>query len=375
MRVTKITTALLMALMLLLAACAGDGEDAASDDGTTEESTEDTTDDAADDEAADEDMEDTEETGDEGAEGSDLAALALEGDVESIGFVGFWSTNSFTLAVLDGVEQAAAEAGVEVADLSPAEYDAAAQTAAVQDAIVSGEHDMLVLLAADSIGILPAVEDAIDAGITVVASFVNLGDDFDSLEPATEGLVVVAETPTSNGRALADLAIMACEGIDPCNVAYLEGFAALPLDNARTEAFIDQLSTADNTELVAQVEGGYTPDSGQTAAQDVLQANPDVDVMVGSTQAMVGAQSVVDTSEVALIGNGSSVEAHEAVMAGEWFAHYNSDIPGMGYASVEQGLRAAAGEDVEPLDISVLRNPLGTRDVIADNEPAYSDLG
>lgn len=362
------TTALILALTLLLAACGGDADDSAtsadSDVGTSEDANE---------EVISEEDAPSDDAPDNG--GTDLAALAAEGGVESIGFVGFWSTNSFTIAVLDGVEQAAAEAGVEVTDLSPASYDAAAQTAAIQDATVSGAHDMIVLLAADSVGILPAVQDAMDAGITVVASFVNLGDDFDSLEPATEDLVVVAETPTSNGRALADLAIMACDGIDPCNVAYLEGLAALPLDNARTQAFIDQLGTAPNTELVAQVEGGYSPDSGQAAAQDVLQANPDVDVMVGATQAIIGAQGVVDTSEVALIGNGSSVEAHEGVVSGEWFGHYNSDIPGMGVASVEQGLRAAAGQDVEPLDISTLRNPLGTSDVIDDNEPAYSDLG
>lgn len=371
MRAIRTTTALIMALTLLLTACAG-GDDTASDGGGDTGTSDDAAagDDAASDDAAADDTD-----GDDAANGTDLAALAAEGDVESIGFVGFWSTNSFTLAVLDGVEQAAAEAGVEVTDLSPASYDAAAQTAAVQDAIVSGKHDMLILLAADSVGILPAVEDAIDAGITVVSAFVNLGDDFDSLEPATEDLVVVAETPTSNGGTLADLAIMACEGIDPCNVAYLEGFAALPLDNARTEAFVDQLATAPNTELVAQVEGGYSPDQGQAAAQDVLQANPDVDVMVGSSQAILGAQNVVDTSEVALIANGSSVEAHEAVMAGEWFAYYNMDVVGMGVESVVRGLRAATGEDVEPLDISTLRNMLGTRDVVADQEPAYSDLG
>ena len=372
MRVMRITTALIMALSLLLAACAGDGDEpAATDDTTTEDTTED---DAPEEDDTEEDTS-GEETEDASGDGVDLAALAAEGNVESIGFVGFWSTNSFTLAVLDGVEQAAAEAGIEVTDLSPANYDAAAQTAAVQDATVSGAHDMLIILAADSIGILPAVEDAIDAGITVVASFVNFGDDFDSLEPATDGLVVVAETPTANGRGLADLAIQACDGIDPCKVAYLEGLAALPLDNARTQAFTDQLATADNTELVASVEGGYAPDSGQAAAQDVLQANPDVDVMVGASQAIIGAQDVVDTSEVALIGNGSSSEAHEGVMSGEWFGYYNLDVVGMGYVSVEQGLKAAAGQDVEPLDVSTLRNPLGTRDVVADQEPAYSDLG
>lgn len=370
MRATRITTALIMALTLLLAACAGDAEDPATTDGDATASEE-----PSDEDAADEDMADDEGSEDAADGAVDLAALAAEGEVDSIGFIGFWSTNSFTLAVLDGIEQAAAEAGIEVVDLTPAAYSAADQTAALQDATVSGEHEMIILLAADSVGIVPAVEDATDAGITVVASFVNLGDDFDSLEPVTDGLVVVAETPTSNGRALADLAIMACEGIDPCNVAYLEGLAALPLDNARTEAFIDQLATADNTELVAQVEGGYSPDTGQAAAQDVLQANPDVNVMVGASQAILGAQDVVDTSAVALIGNGSSVEAHEGVLSGEWFGHYNSDIPGMGFVSVEQGLKAAAGQDVEPLDVSTLRNPLGTRDVIADQEPAYSDLG
>lgn len=369
MRALRTTTALTLALALLLAACGGDADDVEpeTEPDPVEETddVDDATDDATDDEAA----------GDDSVDPSDLAELAASSGVESIGFVGFWSTNSFTIAVLDGVEEAAAEAGVEVADLSPSEYDAAAQTAAIQDAIVAGEHDMLVLLAADSIGILPAVDDAIDAGITVVSAFVNLGDDFESLEPATDGLVVVAETPTSNGRALADMAIMACEGIDPCQVAYLEGFAALPLDAARTEAFVEQLATAPNTELVAQVEGGYTPDQGQSATQDVLQANPDVDVIVGSTQAIVGAQGVVDTSQVALVGNGSSTEAHEGVMSGEWFAYYNTDIPGIGVESVAYGLRAAAGQDVEPLDISTLRNPLGTQDVVADNEPAYSDLG
>lgn len=370
MRATKIMTAPLLALALLLAACGGEADDTATGEDVAAEG------DATEEEPSEEEATEEEPTEEEpAADASDLVALATEGDVQSIGFVGFWSTNSFTIAVLDGVERAAVEAGIEVTDLSPAAYDAAAQTAAIQDAIVAGEHDMLVLLAADSVGILPAVQDAIDAGITVVSAFVNLGDDFDSLEPATDGLVVVAETPTSNGRALADLAILACEGIDPCQVAYLEGFAALPLDNARTEAFVDQLATAPNTELVAQVEGGYSPDQGQAAAQDVLQANPDVNVMVGSTQAIVGAQDVVDTSRVALVGNGSSTEAHEGVMSGEWFAHYNTDIPGMGYESVVNGLRAAAGQDVEPVDVSTLGNPLGTADVIADNEPAYSDLG
>lgn len=356
----------LTVLTLVLAACGSDSEGVA--DTTTTATPADTTQETA----APADL----TTTTEGAiDPDDLAALAAASGVESIGFVGFWSSNSFTQGVLAGVQTAAAEAGIEVVDLSPPGFDAAAQAATVQDATVSGAHQMIIVLASDSVGILTPVEDAIDSGITVVASFVNLGPDFDSLEPAVDRLVVSAETPTSNGRALADMAILACEGIDPCRVAYLEGLVALPLDNARTEAFKEQLSTASSVELVAQVEGGYDPDSGQAAAQDVIQANPDIHVMVGSSQAIIGASDVVDTTQVKLIGNGASQEAHEAVLAGDWFAHYNFDILGLGTSAVQLGLQRAAGFDVAPFDSSTMRNPMGTADVIQDNEPAYSDLG
>lgn len=328
------------------------------------------------DEPADDTAADAEETADEVEETvEETVEEAADAGVERIAFFGFWSTNSFTQAVLAGIEEAAAAEGIEVVDLSTPEFDAAGQIAAMQDQTVKGDAQMYVTLANDSVGLATAAEEAIAAGITVVAAFTPLGADFSTLEPQVDGLVVVAETPTSNGANLADLAIQACEGTDPCQVAYLEGLAALPLDNARTGAFVDQLATAGNVELVAQVEGGYTPDTGQAAAQDVLQANPDVNVMVGSSQAIIGAQNVVDTAQVKLVGNGASTEAFEGVTSGEWFALYNLDLFGMGATAVDLGLQAAAGEEVEPFDIQELRDPLGTADVIAEYEPVYSDLG
>ena len=79
-------------------------------------------------------------------------------------------------------------------------------------------------------------------------------------------------------KAWPNWALMACEelGVDPCKVAYLQGFRALPLDNARTEAVLAGLEAAENVEVVASPEGGYTQATGLAAAQDVLQANPDV---------------------------------------------------------------------------------------------------
>lgn len=304
-------------------------------------------------------------------------AISEAGNVSNIAFFGFWKTNSFTKAVLSGVEEAAAAAGATVTDLTTADYDAVAQIKAVQDQTVKGDAQMYIVLASDSVGMATVAKEAIDAGITVVAAFTPLGPDFTTLDPQVENLLVVGETPVSNGEVLAELAGMACEGIDPCNVAYLEGLKALPLDNARTAAFVSKLAeVAPQAKIVAQVEGGYAPDSGKKAAQDALQANPDINVMVGSSQAIIGAQGVVDTSKVKLIGNGSSSEAFEAVNSGQWFALYNLDVVGMGAKSVQLGLEAASGLMPDPaFNVQDLRDPRGTKDVIAGFEPAYSDLG
>jgi ribose transport system substrate-binding protein len=173
------------------------------------------------------------------------------------------------------------------------------------------------------------------------------------------------------------LAASACGDKSPCNVAYLQGLKSLPLDNARTDAFKAALKeNAPNSKLVADPEGGYTPETGQKAAQDVMQAHPDVDVMVGSSQAILGATDVVDTSKVELIGNGSSTEAFDAVNSGKWFALYYLDLAGMGKTSVDVGVLAANGESPPTsFNSQELHDPHGTKDVLADVQGIYSDLG
>lgn len=308
---------------------------------------------------------------------SDSAAPSASNEVTKIAFFGFWKTNSFTQAVLAGVKETADAQGIEVIDLSPTEYDGAAQIKAMQDQTIKGDAQVYITLADDPVGLATAAEEAMAQGITVVSAFTPLGPAFDTLEPQVPGLIVVGETPIANGIALGELAAEACAQKNPCNVAYLEGLKTLPLDNARTKAFGEALvASAPNANIVASVEGGYSPDSGKKAAQDVLQANPNIDVMIGSSQAILGAQDVVDVTKVKLIGNGSSKEAYAAVRAGTWFALYNADIKGIGVKSAELGIAAANGEKVNPVfDTSTLLNPKGTIDIIGDLKGDYSDLG
>ena len=309
--------------------------------------------------------------------GSSSDSASTNEKVTKIAFFGFWKTNSFTQAVLAGVKETAEAQGIEVVDLSPTEYDGAAQIKSMQDQTVKGDAQVYITLAIDPVGLATAAKEAMDQGIKVVAAFTPLGPRFDTLEPQVPGLIVAGETPISNGTVLGNLAAKACADKNPCNVAYLEGFKTLPLDNARTKAFGQALAAAaPNAKIVASVEGGYSPDSGKKAAQDALQANPKIDVMVGSSQAILGAEGVVNTAKVKLIGNGSSTEAYAAVKSGKWFAIYNSDIKGMGSKSAQLGIDAANGVDVDPVfDTTTLLDPNGTKDVVGDLVGDYSDLG
>lgn len=308
---------------------------------------------------------------------SSESATPAANKVTKIAFFGFWKTNSFTQAVLAGVEETASAQGIEVIDLSPTEYDGAAQIKAMQDQTIKGDAQVYITLAIDPVGLATAAEEAMAQGIKVVAAFTPLGPLFDTLEPQVPGLIVAGETPISNGQVLGKLAAKACADKNPCNVVYLEGFKTLPLDNARTKAFGEALAAAaPNAKIIASLEAGYSPDTGKKAAQDALQANPAIDVMVGSSQAILGAQDVVDTTKVLLIGNGSSKEAYAAVNSGKWFALYNGDIKGIGKKSAELGVAAANGETVNPVfDTSTLLDPMGTKDVVAGLVGDYSDLG
>jgi ribose transport system substrate-binding protein len=291
----------------------------------------------------------------------------------NVAFFGFAAANGFAQATWAGVQEAAAEMCATARFFDP-NFDSATQVAQIQDAITSGEFQAFVIQSNDGNSVVPVVEEAIEAGIVVVGEFTPIGTDYDSIEPQVEGMAsYVGTSLVANGTGLAELGVMACESlaVDPCQVAYLQGFRALPLDNARTEAVLAGLEAAENVEVAASPEGGYTQATGLAAAQDVLQANPDVDVIIGSSQAILGAEQAVEdaglTGQVALIGNGAPRQAVAAVKDGRWFAIWADVESTAGKEAASIAIRAARGEEV-PSSIdstTLLPTPFGT----ADNLP------
>jgi ribose transport system substrate-binding protein len=295
--------------------------------------------------------------------------------VEKVAFFGFASANSFAQATYAGVKEEAAKHNVEVKFFDP-NFDSAKQVSQIQNAITSGEYQAFVVQANDGNAVVPPIREAIEEGITVVGEFTPIGTKYDTIQPQVPGMIFVGEPPTENGTALGEMAVDACKGVDPCNVAYLEGFKALPLDNARTEAVKAALSEAPNVKLVASVEGGYTQDTGLKAAQNVLQAHPDVNVMVGSSQAIAGAEQAIKDANatVKLIGNGGSRQAVTAVKSGRWFATYVIAEKSAGAKATELAIKKAEGGSAPAsFDTRTIQEPRGTKESLGSFEGQYDE--
>ena len=295
--------------------------------------------------------------------------------VTDIAFFGFAAANSFAQATYAGIKEEAAKQGINVKFFDP-NFDSATQVSQIQNAITAGKYQAFIVQANDGNAVVPPIREAIDEGIAVVGEFTPIGTKYDTIEPQVPGLVFVGEPPTENGTTLGKMGVEACKGVDPCQVAYLEGFKALPLDNARTEAVKAELAKAPNVEVVASVEGGYTQATGLKAAQNVLQANPDVDVMIGSSQAIAGAEQAVEDAgkEVKLIGNGGSRQAVKAVKEGRWFATYVGPEKDAGKKAAQLAISKAEGKEVPAsFDTRDLQDPYGTKDKLGDFEGQYDE--
>ncbi len=302
---------------------------------------------------------------------------ASQKKVTNLAFFGFAAANSFAQATWKGVQDAARKQGVKARFFDP-NFNAGTQVSQIQDAITSGKYQAFVVQANDGNAVVPVVKQAIQQGIAVVGEFTPIGPRYDTIKPQVPGLIFVGEAPVDNGRALGKLGVMACKGKNPCNVAYLEGFKSLPLDNARTEAVKKTLRKAKNVKVVASVEGGYTQASGLKAAQDVLQAHSDVDVMIGSSQAIQGAEQAVKgagkAGKIKLIGNGGSCQAVAAVKAGRWFAAYVAAERSSGEKAAELAIAKASGKKVpSSFDTRKFQNPMGTKANLKGFKAQYCD--
>ncbi|WP_024355654.1 sugar ABC transporter substrate-binding protein [Leucobacter chironomi] len=320
-------------------------------------------------------------TGGEGGGGGDGTAR--------IGAFLLASANAYAQQNMQGVKDAIEADGNAEVTFFDGEFSGATQLAQIQDAIASGQYDGFVVFVNDGVAIIPGVEEADEAGIPTVAAYAPIGEDISTGEPQVAGVVGTVWHPNEpSGEALGELAISACAeehpDASPCKVAYISGGNTVLFEQAKLRAFEEIVGKADRPiEIVAQQEGNFLIEDSRTAAENILQANPDVNVIAATADQMTyGAQQAVEDAgldNVSLVGIGASEEGVAAVDAGEWFGTTVFLPVDEGRLSTEMVLTAVRGGSVSQKNIELLDlSPIGafyTRDTGGDFTPQWSSVG
>ena len=227
--------------------------------------------------------------------------------------------NPFFVEMKNAMEAKGEELGYDVVVVA-AEFDAARQTNQIDD-FISSRVDAMILCPANSSSIAPAVQRANAAAIPVfTADIAVLADEVE----------VVSHVATDNFRGGQLVAETMAQALGGGGTVAIVDHPEIESVIQRTEGFkarLEELRKSDDVqiEIVAQVPGGGDRAPALAAAEDLLQAHPNVDgIFAINDPSALGVLTALENAgksdDIVLIGFDGAPEAVEAVEAGQLYA-------------------------------------------------------
>ena len=252
--------------------------------------------------------------------------------------------NPFFKVIGDNIVAAGRRHGYDAIVVS-GDKDVAKQSHQIKDFIVK-KVSAIVLSPCDSKSIIPVIREANAAGIPVFTV------DIPCNEP---GVKIVTQVATDNfgggkeaaqamiealGEAGGQVAILHFKQAESCQLrvkGFREGIDAY---NAGSSAKI---------EIVAELEAGGAKDMGYKAAEDSLQAQPDLrGIFAINDPSALGARAALEkagkTEQVVIIGFDGQPEGKQAIKEGKIYADPSQFLDQMGIKIIDAIIRHSKGE-------------------------------
>lgn len=281
------------------------------------------------------------------------AAVLAQDDPVRLAFLAASSQNGYNDATWQGVQAAAAEAGNVEVEIFDGEFNATVQFSQVEDIVAGGRFDGIIIAPNDTVGIATALEEATGAGLLVATVLFPVGPELTNMEPQVPGLTTtVALDPAEGARAQAEHVVEYCADKDPCRVVIMIGQLQFPFDNLRYDSMMEVLNQHPNIQVVATGEGNYNPDQSLTAMTDILQANPEIDVVLSNAdQHLLGVEIAledagIDPASVYTMGGGLNQITIDKIREGVFDATLSGYPRTEGYLAAQALIAAARGEEV-----------------------------
>jgi ribose transport system substrate-binding protein len=268
-----------------------------------------------------------------GATGADAATYAL---------VTINQQALFFNQINDGAKTATDAAGDKLVIFN-ANNEAAAQNSAIEN-YIQQKVDGLIVVAIDVNGIMPAVKQASDAGIPVVAIDAILPDG-----PQKSQIGV------DNGKAGADMGAYFLDYVKK-NMGGKAKFGVVGalnsyIQNVRQKGFEDAVKS-DGIEAAGVVDGQNIQDNALAAAENLITGNPDMTAIYATGEpALLGAIAAVQSQgkqdSIKVFGWDLTAQAISGLDDGYVVAVVQQDPAGEGKAAVEALAKLTAGQSVE----------------------------
>lgn len=277
--------------------------------------------------------------------GAALAGLVVATSVSAedvIGYITKSATNAGWMMINQGAADAAAEEGVKLVAVGPSfQGDLSSQLEVFENLVAQGAKAIGVA-PVDSAGIAPAVNDAMSAGIPIIAIDTGVSGAEVTSFVATDNLAVAKVQGSVAATLVADG--------DP--IIYVTGNQAQSTGQERRNGFLAGFTAARPNSEVIEVPTEWDSAQAQEGVEAILNSRNDIKMVANAWDGgTMGAKAALENlgysaGDVKLVGFDGASDA--IVAMGEGWVHANTAqmLYQMGYQGIKAAAAAARGEEV-----------------------------
>lgn len=280
---------------------------------------------------------------DTGSDSGESASEESGDDTYSFAFLTNTLNNTFQSSMNERFQELCDEAGYEYTCFDP-DYDLNTQLSQLSDAANQG-FDAVFVIPVDSAGIRQGLQELNDAGVKVInVDTAVIEEDRDLVE------TVIGTNAYQAGTLVGQQ--MAEDYPDGARIAILD-FPSNESCVDRVNGFMDGLGdNADKFDIVAQQDGQAALDESLGLAEDIIQANPDLDAFFcindpSALGAVAAIQAANMTGEIGVYSIDASPDGKEALLDGS-FTAVACQVPlGIAETAVESAVTILEGGTVD----------------------------
>jgi len=269
------------------------------------------------------------------------AAEAAPAKDVTIGFIPMTLDNEYFITMVNAAQQEADKLGVKLQVQAGTSHGSAEEQLQIVETMITNKVDAICIVPSSSVGLMTALKKAEEAGIPVI----NLDTALDAELVKSNGLKPVPFIGTNNydGAKLAGEYALEITG-GTGKVAILTGIAGQQNAADRRNGFYDVVNG--KLEVVAEASADWEVEKGYNAAQNMIQANPDLVLIFASNDNMaLGAIRAAKEAgkDIKVIGYDAIGEALNSVKAGEMAATIAQFPAEMGIQGVQAAMTLLGG--------------------------------